>query len=381
MVHPMDAPSDASPISPNTARTSARVNVERGQTRAGHLKRLRISLGLLSLVVAAAAIAPSVSDAAVTTIGPATLTMGTENDSVAGTFIQYAGAGPATEYVSPIEGTIVTWRIASGSSGEVGLRVLRPAGEGGFTGVGTSATEVANPPLSTFATNLPIKAGDVIAVDNGNSALIFTTGVLGAFPEVFTPALVDGAPAAKPNPVTTGSSGGMELKLQINADIQPAVSSGSTGVTGSTGSTGVVGSGGSGSRGGNTGPTQPGPPTLAGLKVLPNALKKGTGATLSYTDSQPATTTFTVLQKQPGRRNKQGVCAKPPRRPRGRPCTLLVKIAIFTHSDSAGANSFHVTGRVNGRNLKPGSYQLQAAARNAGGLTSKVVATSFSVHK
>ena len=58
-----------------------------------------------------------------------------------------------------------------------------------------------------------------------------------------------------------------------------------------------------------------------------------------------------------------------------------MKIATFTHSDTAGANSFHVTGHVNGRPLKPGGYQLQAIASNAGGLTSKPVATSFSVHR
>jgi hypothetical protein len=348
--------------------------------------RFRISLGLLSLVLAAAAVAPGVSDAAVTTIGPQTLSPETEtktnSSSSNGTFIQFSGEAPATQYVSPIDGTIVTWRIASGSSNnEVHLRVLRPAGGGELTGVGTSAAEMTASPLAEFATSLPIKAGDVIAVDNESEALIFTTGVLGAFPKVFPSGLVDGA-TGEPKEVSGGGAG---LKLQINADIQPtppAVGGSGSGAAGggnaasTTSSTGSTGS---------TGSSQPGPPTgppaLAGLKVLPGVLKKGAGATLSYTDSQPATTTFTVLQKEPGRRNKRGVCAKPPRKPRGRPCTLLVKVAIFTHSDNAGANSFHVTGRVNGRQLKPGSYQLQAAARNAGGVTSKVVATSFSVHK
>jgi hypothetical protein len=252
----------------------------------------------------------------------------------------------------------VTWRIASGSSSPVRLRVLRPVGGGKFAGVGTSAVQMTSgSPPNTFATNLPIKAGDIIGLDNETQALIFTKDVPGAFPKVFTPALADGAAAAEPTEVV---GGGMGLKLQINADIEPTSTAG--------------GGGGSG------GPSQPGPPTLARLKVVPNALKTGTGATLSYTDSQPATTTFTALQKEPGRRNKQGVCAKPPRRPRGRPCTRLVKVATFTHSDSAGVNSFHVSGRVAGRKLKPGSYQLQAAASNAEGLTSKPVATSFSVH-
>ena len=37
-----------------------------------------------------------------------------------------------------------------------------------------------------FATNIPVKAGDIIGLDNANSALIFKTGVLGVFPEFWT---------------------------------------------------------------------------------------------------------------------------------------------------------------------------------------------------
>jgi hypothetical protein len=303
------------------------------------------------------------------------------NDSFGGTYIQYSGTMPAPEYVSPIEGTIVTWRIASGSMGnEVRLRVLRPAGGGKFTGVGTSAAAMTSgAPLDTFATSLPIKAGDVIGVDNASSALMFTTGVLGAYPELFAPALVDGAPAAQPKPV----SGGSAYQLQINADIQPTSSGGG----GSNGG----GNGGRG-RGGTGGGGQPGSPTLAGLKVAPNAFsaatsggsiagngKLKTGTTVSYTDSQAATTTFTVLQKQPGRRNNQGVRVKVPRKPRGKPCTRTVTIGGFKRTDSAGADSCHFSARVNGRKLTPGGYQLQAVARDAAGLTSRPVAISFRV--
>ena len=83
----------------------------------------------------------------------------------------------------------MTWRIASGSGGSpVRLRVLRPAGAGKFTGVGTSALETTTgAPPDTFTTSLPIKAGDVIGLDNESSSLMFTTGVLGAYPKVFAP--------------------------------------------------------------------------------------------------------------------------------------------------------------------------------------------------
>ena len=102
---------------------------------------------------------------------------------------------------------------------------------------------------------------------------------------------------------------------------------------------------------------------------------------MSYTDSQASTTTFTVLQSQPGRTNKQGVCVKPPRKPRGKRCARLVTIGSFTRIDTAGANGFHFTGRANGRKLKTGGYQLQAIARNAAGLSSTPVGTSFRVKK
>ena len=179
-----------------------------------------------------------------------------------------------------------------------------------------------------------------------------------------------------------GGGAGTDLKLQINADIQPTPKGG--------GSSGGGGSG--GGRGGSGGGGQPGAPTLAGLRVSPNAFsaassggsvagngKLKTGATVSYTDSQAATTTFTVLQKQPGRRSNQGVCVKVGRKPHGKPCTRTVTIGSFNHIDSAGADSFHFSARVNGRKLKPGGYQLQAVARNAAGLRSRPVTSGFRV--
>ncbi len=121
------------------------------------------------------------------------------------------------------------------------------------------------------------------------------------------------------------------------------------------------------------------PSTATGGGSIAGNEKVKTGATVSYTDSQAAKTTFTVLQKQPGRRNSQGVCIKVSRKPRGKPCTRTVTVGSFNHTDSAGADSFHFSARVNGRKLKPGSYVLRAVARNAAGLTSRPVVTSFRV--
>jgi hypothetical protein len=96
---------------------------------------------------------------------------------------------------------------------------------------------------------------------------------------------------------------------------------------------------------------------LVGASV---ARKPQTGTTISYTDSDAAITTFTVLKRQTGVKTKRGVCIKPNRRPQGKRCTRDVSVGSFTHSDLARRDSFHFTGRLGGRTLKPGSYKLRA---------------------
>ena len=149
------------------------------------------------------------------------------------TFVQWSGTAADSSYASPVNGTIVAWRIASGSAGNpVKLRVLRPAGGGKYSAVASSATETtsgsaANP--DQFSARIPIRAGDLIGLDNRNSALIFKTGVLGAFPEFWTPALSDGgSPSAPSPPVGTTSNG---YQLQIDAYVEPAPTTTSTATT------------------------------------------------------------------------------------------------------------------------------------------------------
>jgi len=97
------------------------------------------------------------------------------------------------------------------------------------------------------------------------------------------------------------------------------------------------------------------------------AAKKKYGATISYRDSQLATTTFTVLRPIAGR--KQGKSCKRPSRSnrRGKRCTLYVAAGSFTHADKAGKNGLHFSGRLKGRKLARGAYRLQAVPRDAAG--------------
>jgi len=102
------------------------------------------------------------------------------------------------------------------------------------------------------------------------------------------------------------------------------------------------------------------------------------GALVSYTGSQPATTTFTVEHAVQGRLRGRN-CVPRNRRNRGaRPCTLLVKVGSFKHKDPAGRVRFRFTGRLGHRTLRPGNYRLDAEPHSAGGV-GRTVQKNFSV--
>ena len=107
----------------------------------------------------------------------------------------------------------------------------------------------------------------------------------------------------------------------------------------------------------------PSGPTISAIA----AKAKKYGATITYRDSQIATTTFTVLRETSGR--KQGKSCKKPSKSNkhGKRCTIITAIGSFTHLDIAGANSLHFSGRLKGKKLPAGSYKLQAVAHDAAG--------------
>ena len=114
----------------------------------------------------------------------------------------------------PFNGTVTRFRVKAGSSsGKVWLRVLRPAGHGKFTGVGTSRPEALRLGLNTFQVSLRVKAGDLIGLDNGSSALIFDTSRAAAVTDYFElPRLRDGHTAA-PNHAQAG------IRLLLSATV------------------------------------------------------------------------------------------------------------------------------------------------------------------
>jgi hypothetical protein len=64
----------------------------------------------------------------------------------------------------------------------------------------------------------------------------------------------------------------------------------------------------------------------------------------------------------------------------GKRCTILKRIGTFAHPDAAGANSFHFSGRLNGKKLAKGSYRLQAVPHDAVG-NGAAVNVKFTIKK
>jgi hypothetical protein len=126
--------------------------------------------------------------------------------------------------------------------------------------------------------------------------------------------------------------------------------------------------------------------TLSKLGITPTVfaaadsgptISRTVGAQVSYEDSQAITTMFTVFKRSRGVRHK-GLCLKPKRHRTGKRCTRWVVAGRFTHADHVGLNTFHFSGRIHGRKLRPGRYRLRARPRFQGP-TAKAIETRFRI--
>jgi hypothetical protein len=153
----------------------------------------RIEIVLFCLVAITSLAAGSSAQAAVVTVGStASPNLGGKNEQP----LLYVnarlgpGGGLAT---SPVDGAIVRWRV-EGFEGPFRLRVLTPNGGPSYTGAGTGGTEtVPDKGPHTYATNLPVKAGQTIGVESTGPGWFGAVESLGAIFAIFVPPLGDSA--------------------------------------------------------------------------------------------------------------------------------------------------------------------------------------------
>ncbi len=182
----------------------------------------KLLLPALPAVIASLALAPGAQGANVIVGSPLT-----------GPFMQHPFGSlitafnsklPAGAVVSPVTGVVVGWHLEGGSGGPFYLRVISPTGPE-WTAVGKSVPETPTTTgLERFATDLPIEAGDTVAIEP-TSTTDTIDGAIGNGGEFtyFFPTLEVGATA--PPALTEGA------ELAFNAEVLPPPTITSLGTT------------------------------------------------------------------------------------------------------------------------------------------------------
>lgn len=145
------------------------------------------------------------------------------------------------------------------------------------------------------------------------------------------------------------------------------------------------------------GPSAPRPadvgPSLTDLRLHPSrfhaathgasvaTIRRARGTTISYRDSQPAITTFTVQRIRKGYRLSGRCLLKRPRHVRRSTsrCTSYSTSGAFRHTDVAGVNRLGFTGRIAGKRLPAGRYRLSATPRSRAGRQGATVRKTLTV--
>jgi hypothetical protein len=137
------------------------------------------------------------------------------------TFFNTALPEKGANLVSPVNGTIVRWRMQGAEGGPFSLRVLRPNGSGGYTAMGTSGPATpTGTGLQTFAANVSIHAGDLIGVDpsNGTDKIGVVEAPGASYGFIFPP------PFDMATVAPSGSVAGKEIELSAEVQPTPAIS-------------------------------------------------------------------------------------------------------------------------------------------------------------
>jgi hypothetical protein len=118
---------------------------------------------------------------------------------------------------SPVNGAIVRWKVQGAVGGPFTLRVLHPNGSGAYTATASSQSAKPNGPgIETFLTQLPIRSGDLIAVDSSNPTdEIGVATVAGSGYGIFSTPPFEGAT----NAPALAKSG---QEIELSAEVQPA---------------------------------------------------------------------------------------------------------------------------------------------------------------
>jgi hypothetical protein len=161
-----------------------------------HLRTLTALAATGSLVLAAAPAAMAKTSGVGNSNGNATMNICVFQQDC--TYINYKHGKP-TDVVRHT-GTLTSWSLSAGSvSGQVQLRVLRPAGGGKFKAVHSSAVKtVTQIGLNSYSARIGVRRGDVLALSNATSGIYMASATPENSIHYFSSTLADGS-TAKPD--------------------------------------------------------------------------------------------------------------------------------------------------------------------------------------
>jgi hypothetical protein len=309
--------------------------------------------------------------------------------------------GVPPRYEIPGDGVLTSWMTYTGATvnqGPVRLKVIRPVSATKFNVMAASAyitpiylSDGANGP---FAVRIPVVANDLIALGVGPR-----TGTQTMPACQFNNSLVAGSmakigvddPPDAAEALTWGAASHPTYRVSISATLEPDLDHDGFGDETQDNCLGTAGAqAGCPPAGGPEpvlaaiGSERLAPRSFAAAPRGPSAVaaRRRYGAKVTYTLNQPASTRFTVVGLRRGRKAGNGRCVVPTRRNRtARRCTRAVTLrGSFTRAGKLGSNSFRFTGRIGGRRLRPGAYQLVATPA-ANGETGLPVDARFRIIK
>ena len=244
-------------------------------------------------------------------------------------------------------------------------------------------------PLVSFAVdfNCDGATGNIVSSDTNDDGVVTAFTAYAEWPTLIYRGGQVGDLGAQPLPGTTAITEPDVAELLATQQAFEAYVPGGGGPDGGNPG-GGPGSGGPGPGGQpDGGNIPPAPPELTGLAIRPRAfvaMPRGgsiarRGTTVRYRLSSAAAVRLKVERLVNGRRRGRN-CVPPAHAPRGRACLRAQRVrGGFSHAGRAGSNSFAFTGRLAGRALRPGRYQLTATPVSASGASGTPKRAAFRV--
>jgi hypothetical protein len=136
--------------------------------------------------------------------------------------------------------------------------------------------------------------------------------------------------------------------------------------------------------GNNPPPPNPVAPVISSFKVKPASVShKHEKLTISYTESEAATTKLTFEKVTKGYKQKGKKACKVLKPGKTKPkhtssCTVIKVLGTISHTDTAGANKIAFNGKIKGHSLAAGSY-IVSAVPTASGLKGKAHTAKFKI--